>query len=369
MIAIGDAATLGGGADGLIVGESPAMAEVRRLVRQVGPSPASVLITGPSGSGKEVVARAIHAESVRAAKAYVPVNCGAIPRDLLESELFGHEKGAFTGAHAQHRGRFEEAHGGTLFLDEIGDMPADMQVKLLRVLEERAVSRVGGRGQIAIDARIVSATHRDIDAAIDDGRFREDLFYRLAVFPICLPALAERREDLPLLVRHFLKRQPGQAPRFNAAAMDRLAAHGWPGNVRELRNLVERAAIIYPGQTLGAEQVDAIMLRRGRVGAAERAALWDATDRIAAAAPAAAPAPVAAAPEAPAPAAPEPRRADLSKDSPLDLKSVIAGIEQDYIAQALDLTGGVVAEAARLLSLQRTTLIEKMRKYDLARAA
>ena len=161
------------------------------------PATASVLLTGPSGSGKEVAARAIHAASTRAKAPFVAVNCGAIPRDLLESVLFGHEKGSFTGAHAQHIGKFEEADGGTLFLDEIGDMPADMQVKLLRVLEDRAVQRIGGKGQIAIDVRIVAATHRDIDAAIDAGAFREDLFYRLAVFPIDLPSLAERASDLP----------------------------------------------------------------------------------------------------------------------------------------------------------------------------
>jgi sigma-54 dependent transcriptional regulator, flagellar regulatory protein len=304
----------------------------------------------------------IHAESSRSGKSYVPVNCGAIPRELLESELFGHEKGSFTGAHAQHRGRFEEAHGGTLFLDEIGDMPHDMQVKLLRVLEEKAVSRVGGRGQIAVDTRIVSATHRDIDGAIDEQRFREDLFYRLAVFPIELPSLAERREDVPLLVRHFLRQGEaahGARPSFTREAMDRLCAHGWPGNVRELRNAVERARILFPGQAVGAEQVELLLHRRGRIGAAERAALWQAAS-------APAPAPTAEPASGSAPAGdPAPKLAD---GRPVDLRTVLAEIEQAYIEDALRLTGGVVAEAARLLSLQRTTLIEKMRKYDLARA-
>ena len=196
----------------MIVGNAPVMSALRRLVRQVAPSDASVLLTGPSGSGKEVFARAIHAQSKRAGKPFVAVNCGAIPKDLLESVLFGHEKGSFTGAHAQHRGRFEEADGGTLFLDEIGDMPAEMQVKLLRVLEERAVQRVGGRGQIGVDVRIVAATHRDIDAAIDAGSFREDLFYRLAVFPLEIPGLVERIGDVPLLIGHFLAAQPARRP-------------------------------------------------------------------------------------------------------------------------------------------------------------
>jgi sigma-54 specific flagellar transcriptional regulator A len=346
----------------LIVGESAAIGDLRRLIRQVAPSQASVLITGPSGSGKEMVARAIHTESARAAQSYVPVNCGAIPRELLESELFGHEKGSFTGAHAQHRGRFEEADGGSLFLDEIGDMPADMQVKLLRVLEERNVQRLGGRGQIQVDVRIVAATHRDIDAAIDEGRFREDLFYRLAVFPIAIPSLAERADDIPVLVRHFVRKCGAGALTFTNAALDRLMAHRWPGNVRELRNLVERAAILFPGQEVGAEQVEAIMLRRGRVGAAERLALWEATDRIAAqklgpVEPDAAAERITVSAEAAGPA--------LAKDQPLDLKSVIAGIEQRYIREALEVADGIVADAARLLSLQRTTLIEKMRKYDL----
>jgi sigma-54 dependent transcriptional regulator, flagellar regulatory protein len=352
-------------AEGLLIGESRSIREVRRLVGQVGPSNASVLITGPSGSGKEMVARALHGASRRSASPYVAINCGAIPRELLESELFGHEKGAFTGAHAQHRGRFEEANGGTLFLDEIGDMPLDMQVKLLRVLEERAVQRVGGRGQIAVDARIVSATHRDIDLAIDEQRFREDLFYRLAVFPIELPGLAERAEDVLLLVRHFLAQagDRGAAPRFNAAALDRLARHGWPGNVRELRNLVERSLILFPGQTMGAEQVETLLIRRRRAGAAELRALSAASEMLPAPAEVQKPAPCGADQQQSESGAPL-----LVGDAPVDLKALIATFENRYISEALERSGGIVAEAARMLSLQRTTLIEKMRKYELARA-
>jgi sigma-54 specific flagellar transcriptional regulator A len=354
-----------------IIGESAAMTELRRLIRQVGPSNASVLVTGPSGSGKELVARAIHLASDRATAPRVAVNCGAIPRELLESELFGHEKGSFTGAHAQHRGRFEEADGGTLFLDEIGDMPADMQVKLLRVLEERVVQRVGGRGQIPVDVRIVSATHRDIERAIDEGRFREDLFYRLAVFPIDIPPLAGRAEDVPLLARHFADRAKGaERVRFTPAALDRLARHDWPGNVRELKNLIERAGILFAGQAIGAEQVESLLLRRGRVGAVERRALWEATDAMA---PQPAPAPEPAA--TPVPEAIEdnvvvPIREgtdmnQLAHGQPVALRDMLAGIERRYIQEALALSGGVVADAARLLSLQRTTLIEKMRKYEM----
>ena len=335
-------------AETLLIGISRAMVEVRYLIRQVAPSAASVIVTGPSGSGKEMVARAIHAESTRAAGAYVAVNCGAIPRDLLESELFGHEKGSFTGAVSQKRGRFEDADGGSLFLDEIGDMPADMQVKLLRVLEERSVQRVGGRGEIAVDTRIISATHRDIDEAIAAQRFREDLFYRLAVFPIDLPSLGERREDVPQLVQHFLN-QGTSGVAFSQGAMDRLVAHEWPGNVRELRNVVERATILFPRQTVSAEQVEIILHRRGRISNAERAALWEATERA-----------------VPAPAQPE---SAAIGEAPVDLRKMMADLEYRCIAEALRASEGVVADAARLLSLQRTTLIEKMRKHGLAKAA
>jgi sigma-54 specific flagellar transcriptional regulator A len=354
--------------DALIVGRTPAIAALRRLVRQVAPSDASVLLVGPSGSGKEVVARAVHAASRRAGKPFVAINCGAIPRDLLESELFGHEKGSFTGAFAQHKGRFEEAHGGTLFLDEIGDMPADMQVKLLRVLEERVVQRIGGKGQIAVDVRILAATHRDIDAAIDSGSFREDLFYRLAVFPIDVPSLAERAEDVPLLVEHFLAQaKSGKPVRFSAAAFERMAEHGWPGNVRELRNFVERASILHAGRLIGRDEAGALLLRRGRVGASERRALWDATELAA----------EPASPSAPAAAPAEdivvPIRADapaiaMTEARPVALRDMLAEIERRYIEEALTQSEGVIADAARLLSLQRTTLIEKMRKYEMRAA-
>lgn len=363
------------GPEATIVGAAPAIAELRHLVRQVAPSQASVLLTGPSGSGKEVVARAIHAASGRGDRPFVAVNCGAIPRDLLESELFGHEKGAFTGAHAQYKGKFEEADGGTLFLDEIGDMPADMQVKLLRVLEERAVQRVGGRGQIEVDVRIVAATHRDIDAAIDEGKFREDLFYRLAVFPIEIPALAERREDVPLLIRHFLAKMGKRAAnvQFSEAAFDRLAEHGWPGNVRELRNFVERATILFAGRTVGPAEAGALLLRRGRVGAIERSALWEATERLHAAFPTEdedeTPVVQCAGEVVPIRAEIDVAAAQsLCPSQPVALREMLADIERRYIEEALTLSDGVIADAARLLSLQRTTLIEKMRKYEMKAA-
>jgi len=299
-----------------LIGDSVAMAAVRQMVALVARGDASVLVTGPSGSGKERVARAIHADSDRATGPFVAINCGAIPRELLESELFGHEKGAFTGAVATRTGRFEEAQGGTLFLDEIGDMPADMQVKLLRVLEERTVTRVGGRGEIAVDVRIISATHRDLGDAIDEGRFREDLYYRLAVFPIALPSLAERVDDLAMLIGHFAgtSRQARTGVRFASDALTRLAAHPWPGNLRELRNMVERAAILHPGETIGAADVDRLLSRSPLTRART---LKDAH----------------------LPGA-------VIGDGDVDLNAILAAIEARYIAAAMARANGVVAEAA-----------------------
>jgi len=324
----------------LLLGSSPAMAQTRALVNRVAKRNASILVTGPSGSGKERVARALHAESDRRDGPFVAINCGAIPRDLLESELFGHEKGSFTGAHAARSGRFEEAHGGTLFLDEIGDMPHDMQVKLLRVLEERVVERVGGRAPIRVDVRIVSATHRDLAAAIEAGTFREDLYYRLAVFPIELAPLSSRTEDIPQLVAHFLSAMDDRRAslRFTAPGLARLADHDWPGNLRELRNIVERAAILHPGEAIGSAEVDRLITRRAAVSALDLRA------------------------EVPGLAA-APTMAPLLGSEGIDLRQILGEIESRYIHEALQRTGGVVAEAARMLGLQRTTLIEKMRRY------
>ncbi len=334
----------------LLIGESAAIRVVRRLIAQVAPTNASVLITGPSGSGKEMVARAIHASSARADGPFIAVNCGAIPRDLLESELFGHEKGAFTGAVTQLRGRFEDADGGTLFLDEIGDMPADMQVKLLRVIEERTVMRVGGRTTINVDTRIVSATHRDIASAIEDQRFREDLYYRLAVFPVHLPSLAERRDDIPFLIDHFMRlfTEPDRGITLTPKSLDELCAYQWPGNVRELRNIIERAAILFPASVVGVDEVALLLRRSPSSRNSEREALW--------------------ANSTPPPPA---RVADPEEEAPvggpIDLKWLMAEFEHRHITDALRRCNGVVSDAARHLSLQRTTLIEKMNKYGIPR--
>ncbi len=322
----------------LLIGESAAIRELRGLIGRVAASDASVLVTGPSGSGKELVARAIHQASGRAGQAFVALNCGAIPAELMESELFGHERGAFTGASARRIGRFEEAHRGTLFLDEIGDMRFDMQVKLLRVLEDGLVQRVGGGAPFASDVRIVSATHQDIDGAIAANRFREDLYFRLGVVPIRVPSLAERVEDLPLLIAHFRQKRSG-APiaRFDRDAMMRLMAHDWPGNVRELRNVVERADILFAGALIGAGEVEALLGLKAAQGV-------------------------------PCTLVPPQEETPLVAE-PIDLKDLIERVEQGRIQSALEAAQGVISEAARLLTLKRTTLIEKMRKYGVGTQA
>lgn len=337
-----------------LVGESAQIERVRKMMGQVANTEVSVLITGESGTGKEVVARNLHNNSARADKAFIPINCGAIPRELLESELFGHEKGAFTGAVATRSGRFELAYGGTLFLDEIGDMPLSMQVKLLRVLQERSFERVGGAETLQADVRIVAATHRDLEEMIASGEFRQDLYYRLNVFPIEMPALRERPEDIPVLLNELiatLEREGRGSVRFNSHAIAVLAKHSWPGNVRELANLVERMAILYPHGIVGVSD-----LPEKLVAAAERR---EATKS-------------ASAPDSIANA----QASDVSTKpfvpeglplAGLDLKEYLARLERDLIEKALDDSSGVVTRAADRLSIGRTTLVEKMRKYKLSR--
>jgi sigma-54 specific flagellar transcriptional regulator A len=337
-----------------MVGESAAMTRVNGLIRQVAPFDSSVLVLGESGTGKEMVARAIHQQSPRRDKPFVAINCGAIPAELLESELFGHEKGAFTGAISARKGRFEMAEGGTLFLDEIGDMSLPMQVKLLRVLQERVFERVGGNKTQRCDVRIIAATHRNLEQAIADGRFREDLFYRLSVFPMDLPALRERLEDMPQLIGEFNQRVARRGlgvVRFSNGAMQALNGYAWPGNVRELSNLVERMAILFPHGEVRASDLPE-KYRGQRVADEVRgAALLSLMEDQA----------VTFAHEAPALI----DSLGVLPEQGLDLKDHLADIEVGLIRQALDVTGGVVAHAARLLHMQRTTLVEKLRKYGL----
>jgi sigma-54 specific flagellar transcriptional regulator A len=325
-----------------LIGDSAPMLLLRNMVRRVANSAASVMICGASGSGKEVVARAIHEAGLRASNPYVALNCGAIPAELIESELFGHERGAFTGAQARRTGHFENAHKGTLFLDEIGDMRFDMQVKLLRVLEDGLVSRVGGNSALPVDVRIISATHQNLEQAITDGRFRQDLYFRLGVVLLHVPTLAERVEDIPQLIAHFQRgKNSTENCHFDNSAIAQLQAHDWPGNVRELRNIVERANVLFHGETIDAFGVDQLLGRTApRMNVAPRVVM---------------PLPD------PVPAKPQ------TCDAPIDLKAQIERIELERIQTALGRADGVISEAARLLTLKRTTLIEKMRKYGVDR--
>lgn len=326
----------------MLIGDSAPMVALREMVRRVAHSSASVMICGASGSGKEVVARAIHILSSRAAKPYIALNCGAIPAELIESELFGHERGAFTGAQNRRTGHFENADKGTLFLDEIGDMRFDMQVKLLRVLEDGLISRVGSSNTLPVDVRIISATHQNIDKAIEEGRFREDLFFRLGVVVLQVPTLTERVEDIPQLVAHFQNgRAAGASCNFGPTALQRLMAHSWPGNVRELRNIVERAGVLFPGEHIDAFGVDQLLGRSLPTLPAART--QPALIQL-----------------------PEPL---TSLEAPIDLKAQVERMELERIHLALNRAEGVISEAARLLTLKRTTLIEKMRKYGVERLA
>ena len=339
-----------------LVGHSAGLQAVRLMMRRVASTDATVLVLGESGTGKEVVARSLHAGSHRSAGPFVPVNCGAIPSELLESELFGHEKGAFTGAITSRAGRFELARGGTLFLDEIGDMPVAMQVKLLRVLQERRFERVGGTQPIDADVRIVCATHKNLEEMIARGAFREDLFYRINVFPIEMPALRERTGDLPLLIDEInqrIRREQREGVRFSPSALASLERHPWAGNVRELANLVERMAIMHPGAVIGARDLPQ---KFRHLDMEEERALE------AQLAEAQAPVPAVAA---------QPPAGDLGllPINGLDLKEFIQGLERSLIGQALDDCGGVVARAAERLRLRRTTLVEKMRKYEMLNRA
>ena len=372
----------------VLVGAGSSIANLRSLVAQVAPKMASVLLQGESGTGKEVVARAIHDCSTRAKAPFVAVNCGAIPAELLESELFGHEKGAFTGAVAARKGRFELAEGGTLFLDEIGDMPFDMQVKLLRVLQERTFERVGGTKLQKANVRIVAATHQNLEGKVESGDFRMDLYYRLNVFPIDVPPLRERPEDIPLLAQRFIglqQEQNGEAISLSRDALTQLCQCEWQGNIRELGNLIERLTILYPGEVVdtqklpgryAASQADWVQTPRHDPEAVAKFIddLFKDMDDSTQEKVAVLPIPVDNGAEdlsglfATADQLPPvtPHVVDFTIGD-IDLKEHLAEIEKDLIFAALEHSDWVNAQAAKRLNLQRTTLVEKMRKYDIHR--
>jgi two-component system nitrogen regulation response regulator NtrX len=311
-----------------MVGESPAMQRLRERIRKVAPTQATVLVVGESGTGKELVARAVHAYSERAESPFIKVNCAAIPRELIESELFGHEKGAFTGAGSLHRGRFEQASGGSIFLDEVADTSPEAQARLLRVLQEGEVQRLGGEKVLLVDVRVIAATNRLLDRLIEEGRFREDLFYRLNVLPLQVPALRDRAEDIPDLADEFLGQFAVRNNRYpielTPQAIDALMSHGWPGNVRELRNAVERLAILFEGQTLGSDEV--------------REVLPGGTDRSAV------------------------QEGHPQGDS---LRELVESFEARLLARELEAANGVVSRVAERLRTDRANLYRKLKRYGL----
>ncbi len=314
-----------------IIGQSEAMQRVFGVMQRVSASDSTVLINGETGTGKGLAARAIHLGSARREAAFVAINCGAIPENLLESELFGHVRGAFTGATANKVGKFEQAHGGTIFLDEIGDMSADLQVKILRVLEEGEFEPVGGNRTVSVDVRIIAATHRDLEARVGEGLFREDLYYRLYVIPLLLPPLRERGGDVALLVDHFLEefnaRSAGAITGFSPEALGALGRYGWPGNIRELRNLMERLVVLKQSGTVELDDLPVKLREHSGVNTVHAGIALS--------------------------------------DNGINLNSAVTEFEKALILQSLEKTKWVKNKAAKLLKLNRTTLVEKIKRYQL----
>ena len=338
-----------------IVGESKPIREVFELIEKAAPTNSTVMIFGESGTGKEIIARALHAKSLRADKPFVAVNCAAIPSELLESELFGYEKGAFTGASVTRIGRMEMAHQGTVFLDEIGDMPLTLQVKLLRVLAEREIDRIGGSKSIHIDIRVIAATHRNLEQAVQDGSFREDLYYRLNIIPVMMPPLRERRTDIPLLAKFFLaKLNPitnGLDKTISDETMAILMDYAWPGNIRELANFIERMVVLSPGPVITPRDLPDKILGNHPRGK------WDTLENE-------------ESEESPTQVLQVSLRKTYSMSLPkegMNLKKAVEDFERGLILEALEKSDWVKNKAATLLGLNRTTLVEKLKKMNLKR--
>ncbi len=370
---------------GKILGSSSELSQLRELIKQCASSDAPVLLRGESGTGKELVSRALHDYSVRASKPFVAINCGAIPDQLLESELFGHRRGAFTGATCDRKGRFELAHQGTLFLDEIGDMPSQLQVKFLRVLEQKVIQPLGGISETEVDVRIVAATHRDLEEMVSEGEFREDLLYRLNVLPIRIPPLNQRKEDIPELLDHFaeLFAVNSQEINFTRRSLLLLQAYSWPGNVRELSNLVQRFSVLYPGKTIELSKIPEEFLSQELIHMtrfSEGSSLEEEYDGRAGA---------EDGPKNDHPAESKLEPNDLQSefheqegldfeqivelsntistlpDAGLPTKDLLNNLEANLIRTALDQTSGNVSKASELLQMGRTSLIQKINKYQL----
>ncbi|MDR3476553.1 MAG: sigma-54 dependent transcriptional regulator [Gammaproteobacteria bacterium] len=313
-----------------LIGRSKQICEIKSFITQVANSDATVLILGESGTGKDVIASCIHYLSERSKNPLVPINCGAIPSELMESELFGHEKGAFTGALTRRPGRFEMANTGTLFLDEIGDMPLPMQVKLLRVIQDRKIERVGGNASIDVDVRLIAATNKNLNELIEQNRFREDLYYRLNVFPIEVPSLNQRKDDIPLIIDYHLDKIHDRIKHrvaFTERAMEILCQYHWPGNIRELANFLERTVILHHDCVLDEKDIDPIY-KKVKKPTSQMDLL-------------------------------------LESDTAINIKEYISNVEQHLIKMALEKSNGIINSAAEFLSLGRSALVEKMKKYNL----
>lgn len=350
-----------------IIGQSPAAIQLKKMIALIAPSDAPAIIFGATGSGKELVAEALHEESRRKGR-FVTINCAAIPKELIEAEIFGFEKGAFTGAVKSSIGKFEQAQKGTLFLDEIGDMPADLQTKLLRVLENSVISKVGGSAEVKLDVRIICATHKNLNEMVANNKFREDLLFRLNVFPIEVPNLSERQEDIPEIIEHFIQKKNSKngsdaRPNFEESALNALQKYDWPGNIREVRNIVERAMVFFPKAKISDQDVRKYLLKIDNdvvIRAEEQDAIWSELDEL------------GKKTQSPSeniidsdPPSPQDFANWFDRNNSVDLRSLLRDIEIVFIETAMDRNNGNTSEAAKDLKLQRTTLIEKIKKYSI----
>ena len=353
--------------DKKIIGKSLSAVQLKKMIALIAPSDAPAIIYGATGSGKELVAEALHEESRRKGR-FVTVNCAAIPKELIEAEIFGYEKGAFTGAIKSSTGKFEQAQKGTLFLDEIGDMPFDLQTKLLRVLENSIITKVGSSSEVKLDVRIICATHKNLDELVANNEFREDLLFRLNVFQLDVPTLSQRTEDIPELIEYFIQKKVSKSgsdtrPNFDPTAIKALQNYNWPGNIREVRNIVERALVFFPKSQISEEDVKKYLLRINTevvVRAKEQDALWSTLDELGGTG-----------------AISDELKQDIKPPSPkdfanwfdrnnsVDLRSLLRDIEIVLIEAALDRNNGNTSEASKDLKILRTTLIEKVKKYGI----